>query len=42
MVMASRYNSHPMPAEVMVNEDGTSSLIRRRESYDDIIRHEVI
>ncbi len=42
MVMASRYNSHPMPAEVMVNGDGTSSLIRRRESYDDIIRHEVI
>jgi len=42
MVMASRYNSHPMPAEVMVHGDGSYSLIRRRESYDDIIRHEVI
>ena len=42
MTMASRYNSHPMPAEVMVHENGSCSLIRRRESYDDIIRHEVI
>jgi diaminopimelate decarboxylase len=42
MVMASRYNSHPMPAEVMVHKDGSYRLIRRRESYDDIIHHEVI
>ena len=42
MTMASRYNSHPMPAEVMVHEDDSLSLARRRESYDDIIKHEVI
>ncbi len=42
MTMASRYNSHPMPAEVMVHEDDSLSLVRRRESYDDIIKHEVL
>jgi diaminopimelate decarboxylase len=39
MVMASRYNSNPLPAEVMV--DGTSPVIvRRRETYDDLTAHE--
>jgi diaminopimelate decarboxylase len=39
MAMASRYNSHPLPAEVLVN--GTSHrTIRSRESYEDLIRHE--
>jgi len=39
MVMASRYNSVPLPPEVMV-EGATATLIRRRESYDEMIEHE--
>ena len=39
MVMASRYNSMPLPAEVMV-EGREVVLIRRRESYDDLTAHE--
>lgn len=35
MVMASRYNSMPLPAEVMV--DGSAfTIVRRRETYDDL------
>ena len=38
MSMASRYNSIPLPAEVLV--DGhTAKLIRRRETIDDLVRH---
>ncbi|MBX3358264.1 MAG: diaminopimelate decarboxylase [Phycisphaeraceae bacterium] len=40
MSMASRYNSHPLPAEVLV--DGAHArLVRRRETYDDLLAHEV-
>jgi diaminopimelate decarboxylase len=40
MSMANRYNSMPLPAEVMV--DGASAtIIRRRESYDDLTAHEL-
>lgn len=40
MAMSSNYNSRPRAAEVLV--DGTSHrLIRRRETYDDLISHEV-
>jgi diaminopimelate decarboxylase len=39
MVMASRYNSMPLPAEVLVDGD-KPTLIRRRESYDDLVAHE--
>jgi diaminopimelate decarboxylase len=39
MAMASRYNSHPLPAEVMVNGDSYRT-IRARESYEDLVRHE--
>ncbi len=40
MSMASRYNSHPMPAEVLV--DGLKPrLIRRRENLADLVSHEV-
>lgn len=39
MSMASRYNSHPLPAEVLV--DGSQvRIIRARESYDDLVQHE--
>jgi diaminopimelate decarboxylase len=39
MSMASRYNSMPLPAEVMVSGE-QADLVRRRESYDDLTDHE--
>ncbi len=40
MAMSSNYNSRPRAAEVLV--DGTSvQLIRRRETYEDLVRPEV-
>jgi diaminopimelate decarboxylase len=39
-VMASNYNLRPRPAEVMV-EDGRIRLLRRRETFEDLIRTEV-
>lgn len=42
MAMASRYNSRRLPAEVMVGQDGSPRLIRRRESWDDLIQHELV
>jgi diaminopimelate decarboxylase len=41
MAMASRYNAHPLPAEVLV-DGSTLSIIRRRESYEDLVSHERI
>ena len=40
MSMASRYNSHPLPAEVLVR-GGAAAVVRRRETYEDIVRHEM-
>jgi diaminopimelate decarboxylase len=40
MAMASRYNSHPLPAEVLV-EGGRARLVRRREDYRDLVAHEL-
>jgi diaminopimelate decarboxylase len=40
MVMASRYNTMPLPAEVMVDGDEVT-LVRRRETYDDTTAHEL-
>jgi diaminopimelate decarboxylase len=39
MSMSSNYNSRPFPAEVMVNGKA-HSLIRKRGSYEDLIRNE--
>ncbi|MCR4960114.1 MAG: diaminopimelate decarboxylase [Lachnospiraceae bacterium] len=36
--MCSTYNSRPRPAEVMVMKDGSVKLIRRRETYEDLMR----
>ena len=36
--MASNYNSRPRPAEVLVAKDGTATLIRRAETFDDLLR----
>jgi diaminopimelate decarboxylase len=38
-VMASGYNSRPLPPEVLINGN-TSKLIRRRQTMDDLVREE--
>ena len=40
--MGSNYNSKPLAAEVMINSDGSSHLIRRRQTLEDMIRGESI
>lgn len=40
MSMASRYNSHPLPAEVLV-EGESYRVIRRRETLEDLTAHEM-
>ena len=36
--MCSTYNSRPRPAEVMILSDGSLKEIRRRESFEDLVR----
>ena len=36
---ASNYNQRPRPAEVLI-EDGVARLIRRRETFEDLLRTE--
>lgn len=38
--MGSQYNSRPRPAEVLVSR-GRASLARRRETFADLVRHEL-
>lgn len=40
-VMASNYNSKMRPAEVMI-EQGDAKLVRKRETFEDIVRGEII
>ncbi len=40
MVMASNYNTRPRAAEVLVARD-EARLVRRRETYEDLVRQEV-
>jgi diaminopimelate decarboxylase len=40
--MGSNYNSKPLAAEVMIAADGTSHLVRRRQTFEDLIRGESI
>jgi D-ornithine/D-lysine decarboxylase len=35
------YNGRPLPAVVLVREDGRAELIRRRDSYEDLLTNEV-
>lgn len=39
-VMASNYNSRPLPAEVLV-EGGTATLVRKRQTLEDLIEGEL-
>lgn len=42
MAMASNYNQRPRPPEVVVEPDGkTWRIARRRETWDDLLRHEI-
>ena len=41
MTMASNYNTRPRAAEVMVDA-GNSTLIRRRETVDELFRNEIL
>jgi diaminopimelate decarboxylase len=40
MAMASRYNSRRLPAEVMISENGSVRIIRRRDNWEDLLRNE--
>jgi diaminopimelate decarboxylase len=40
-VMASNYNSKPLPAEVLI-AGGKAHLVRARQSADDLVRGEII
>jgi diaminopimelate decarboxylase len=35
------YNGRPLPAAVMVREDGKAEVIRRRDTYDDLLANDV-
>ncbi len=35
------YNGRPLPAAVMIKDDGTASLIRRRDTYEDLLTSDV-
>ena len=35
------YNGRPLPAAVMIRADGTSDLIRRRDTYNDLVANDV-
>jgi diaminopimelate decarboxylase len=39
-VMASNYNSRPLPAEALVRGD-KFALIRKRQAWEDLVREEV-
>ena len=40
MVMSSNYTAMPRPPEVLVS-DGQATIIRRRETYDDLVAAEL-
>ncbi len=35
------YNGRPLPAAVMVQDDGTAQVIRRRDTYEDLLTNDV-
>ena len=39
--MASNYNSRPKPTEILVKESGSIKILKRRESFEDMIRNEI-
>ncbi|MGI6069102.1 MAG: diaminopimelate decarboxylase [Blautia sp.] len=41
-VMSSNYNSRLRPAEVLITASGTAKLIRRRDSYEDLVANYIM
>ena len=41
MVMASTYNSHPLPAEILIDGD-RAKVVRKRQTFDDLIEAEEV
>lgn len=41
MTQASNYNTRPRPAELLV-DGGAARLVRRRETLDDLLQHEIL
>lgn len=41
MVMASTYNSHPLPAEILVDESA-AKIVRKRQTLDDLLEAEIV
>ena len=41
MVMATTYNSHPLPAEILV-DGNEAKIVRKRQTYDDLIEAEEV
>ncbi len=39
MAMASNYNLHLLPAEVLIESDGSTRLIRKRQTFEDVLRN---
>ncbi|MBR5356630.1 MAG: diaminopimelate decarboxylase, partial [Lachnospiraceae bacterium] len=37
--LCSNYNSRPRPAEVLITKTGEDKVIRKRETYEDLLRH---
>lgn len=37
--MASNYNNRLRPAEVLITQEGTAQLIRRRDTFEDLVRN---
>ncbi len=35
------YNGRPLPAAVMIRKDGTAELIRRRDTYEDLVTNDI-
>jgi hypothetical protein len=35
------YNGRPLPAAVMVQDNSTTTLIRRRDTYEDLLTNDV-
>ncbi len=42
MSMASRYNTRALPAEVMIGTDSRVRLIRKRDTYEEMVRNEIL
>ncbi|MEQ8821647.1 MAG: diaminopimelate decarboxylase [Sumerlaeia bacterium] len=41
-VMSTNYNARCRPAEILIEEDGEAHVVRHRQTYDDLLRHESV